>query len=53
MTYPLAVHAILGPCVCQGCGQVVIYARQGRKRGWLHAHGQLRCGKPGRKAKAA
>jgi len=37
------VHATLGPCRCQACGEEVLYVTQGNLRGWLHEDGALTC----------
>lgn len=42
---PLPVpRTVLGPCVCQGCGELVIYEALGAFRlGWLHKSGHYHC----------
>lgn len=37
------IDVILGPCRCQGCGELVLWVRHGRKRGWLHEDGRMKC----------
>jgi len=42
----VSVHPrmVLGPGVCQGCGETVVYEMQGtRHLGWLHADGAYTC----------
>ena len=35
---------VLGPCICRGCGEEVVYEKQGTRRlGWLHADGTYCC----------
>lgn len=37
-------RVVLGPCVCQGCGQEVVYEALNELRlGWLHASGHYHC----------
>lgn len=37
-------RVILGPCRCQGCGQLVAYlVGEHTRYGWLHEDGRVKC----------
>jgi hypothetical protein len=34
---------LLGPCICQGCGEEVVLLADHRLLGWLHPNGGFAC----------